>query len=164
MSSLCQSAAAGAVGLVVCLAQVGAQAENPASGATPAATAPAADDSTLALLEKALVAEGYEYHSGARRDPFSALIGGEEEEAAAERDPGIGDLILVGILWGGDQCLVLAETRAGMGLVLREGDRLRDGRVVAVSQKGVTVDQYLYGAARRLTLPFVTKEEEQDER
>jgi hypothetical protein len=108
----------------------------------------------------------YQYRSGGR-DPFAPLVtsgeAGEGEEAMIT-DPGVADLIMVGRAWGGGLVFALAETPQGMGLLLRVGDQVRDGRVVAISPEGVTFSQTTYGLVRQVTLPFGSVEEGRDER
>ncbi|MFH1143100.1 MAG: hypothetical protein V1774_00980 [Candidatus Eisenbacteria bacterium] len=106
--------------------------------------------------------EPYLYRSAGRRDPFASLLPDGEEQADLE--PGVADLIVVGILWGDRDRLALVETRQGKGLILREGDRVRDGRVLAISVDGVAFVQYYYGLSRRVNLPMVSSEEVGNER
>jgi len=110
--------------------------------------------------------DAYTYQSGGR-DPFAPLVrsgDGKEEEKIAIADPGVADLILVGRAWGGGQLYALAETSQGMGLLLREGDRVRDGRVVSITPEGVVFSQTTYGVTRQITLPVGSVEEGRDER
>jgi hypothetical protein len=105
----------------------------------------------------------YTYRSAGRRDPFVSLLE-QEEDDVDDGLPAIGEIYIVGILWGAQDRFALAETRHGVGLVLREGDALRDGRVVSVQPDGVTVRQHYYGMTRRVRLPIVSGEEVGDER
>lgn len=117
-------------------------------------------------LDPLLRHEEYQYRSGGR-DPFAPLVtareAGEGEEVEIT-DPGVADLIMVGRAWGGGRVLALAETPQGMGLLLRVGDRVRDGQVLAISPEGVTFSQTTYGLVRQVTLPFGSGEEGRDER
>jgi hypothetical protein len=152
-------------------AGTGAAAESPGEDDAPAATAAIAPSEQEALLEHAarladfddFAPQRYEYRSAGRRDPFVSLLADDDEEDL-DGLPGIGDIYIVGILWGEKDRFALAETRHGRSLVLREGDKLRDGRVIAVRPDGVTVRQHYYGMSRRVELPIVSGEEVGDER
>jgi len=114
-----------------------------------------------AMLSEWIHPEPYSYRSGGLRDPFVSLISDDEDDAT---DPGVGDIFIVGILWGAQDRLALAQTRQGLCLILREGDRLRDGRVLSISPEGVTLVQYHFGLSRRIDLPIVSGEEVGNER
>jgi len=134
---------------------------NAVEGAPPTPVRIAAE---YADLDALLHGEQYTYRSGGR-DPFASLVTrGNEQARASEEDPGVADLIIVGLLWGGTQRFALAETSQGLGLVLREGDEVRDGRVLSIGPDGVTFRQSAYGLTRRVTLPMVSREEVRDER
>jgi hypothetical protein len=107
----------------------------------------------------------FDYHGGGR-DPFSPLVktGGGEEAEPVFTDPGVADLVVVGLLWGGGKRFALVETPRGMGLVLRVGDRVRDGVVVEIGEKSVIFSQTAYGLTRRVTLPIGLTEEGRHER
>jgi hypothetical protein len=143
----------------------------PAGDATPIASAiplraPAAEPAvTPSDVDGLLHPQEYDYHGGGR-DPFSPLVGtgGEEESTPVVTDPGVADLVIVGLLWGGGVRFALAETPHGMGLVLRVGDRVRDGVVTAIGVEGVAFSQTAYGLTRRVTLPIGLTEEGRHER
>jgi hypothetical protein len=139
--------------------------EKPAAvTATPSAAVP--DRIDYHGVDALLRQKEYQYRSGGR-DPFAPLVNtgeGAEGEEAVITDPGVADLIMVGRAWGGDRVYALAETPQGMGLLLRVGDRVRDGCVVAISPEGVTFSQTTYGLVRQVTLPFGSVEEGRDER
>jgi hypothetical protein len=127
--------------------------------ATPAVAGAPSD------MDALLHPQEYDYHGGGR-DPFSPLVGtgGEEESTPVVTDPGVADLVIVGLLWGGGMRFALAETPHGMGLVLRVGDRVRDGVVTAIGVEGVAFSQTAYGLTRRVTLPIGLTEEGRHER
>jgi hypothetical protein len=160
----------------VVTAGVGSVIATPAPAAASAPEKPAAVTATPSPAEPdpidyhgvdaLLQHDEYQYRSGGR-DPFAPLVttneAGEGEEAEIT-DPGVADLIMVGRAWGGGRVFALAETPQGMGLLLRVGDQVRDGRVVAISPEGVTFSQTSYGLVRQVTLPFGSVEEGRDER
>jgi len=142
---------------------VGAAEKSAPVTARPASTPEPIDYRSVdALLQR----EEYQYRSGGR-DPFAPLVTTNEEgegEQAEITDPGVADLIMVGRAWGGGRVFALAETPQGRGLLLRVGDRVRDGCVLAISPEGVTFSQATYGLVRQVTLPFSSVEEGRDER
>ncbi|MBM3317000.1 MAG: hypothetical protein FJY75_04020 [Candidatus Eisenbacteria bacterium] len=128
-----------------------------ASAAPPPAEAGAIDG---------LGRDDYVYRSGSRRDPFVALV--KPERASAEGDqnrrPGVGDITVTGVVWGDLGRLALAETFWGVGLILREGDKLRDGRVLRITPEAVVLRQHGFGGSRTLTLAIGSGEETGNER
>lgn len=171
-----------AVGVVAALAAVPAHAGKQTAGAPPTgasgavrAEARAVDESHAAVaalpgdapvvdgatLERWLHPEPYLYRSSGKRDPFAPLIN-EKEDPTDE--PGVEEITIVGVLWGPLDRFALAQTPQGECLLLRVGDRLRDGRITAISPEGITVVQYHFGRSRRVDIPILSAEEESHER
>jgi len=114
------------------------------------------------VLDELLWPEPYIYQSGGTRDPFASLVGsGEPYE---DGPVAIGDIIVVGVLWGEWDRFALIETRGGKSLVLRAGDAVQDGRVMAVLRDGLQISHTLYGITRVVTLPVRSGLEGKDER
>jgi hypothetical protein len=101
--------------------------------------------------------------SAGRRDPFLAYVSAEAD-ISHDGLPSAGELIIVGILWTGDRYMALAETPEGRSYTFRPGDPIRNGRILEVSDNGVTVRYSEYGMSRTITLPIAMREEEQNER
>lgn len=123
---------------------------------------PAQEGAPPAVIDEATLAgwlhpEPYAYGSIGMRDPFATLLSREGEELTG--DPGVADLTIVGVLWGARGRFALAETRQGECLLLRVGDRLRDGRILSITPEGITVVQYYFGMSRRVNLPIFSGEE-----
>jgi hypothetical protein len=131
-----------------------------------AATAPEAVGGApdYASYDAWLRTEEYAYRGGGR-DPFASLVtrGDEGQERAAEQ-PGVADLILVGLLWGGERRFALVESAQGEGLILEVGDQVRDGRVLSIGADAVVFLQSAHGLTRKVTLPIASAEEGKDER
>ena len=94
----------------------------------------------------------YFYQSYGRRDLFSALVTGEFEP-----DPGNGlvDMNaarLVGVMWGPTDRFALIEDGNGNGYILRVGDRVQNGRVVAIQENSLVATISLYGITSRVIL------------
>lgn len=127
----------------------------------------AAVEAVIAMTEaEGLAAENYEYRSAGRRDPFVPLITAEpvQPEDDENRKPGVNDIAIVGFVWGPREHLALAETFWGTGLLLHEGDRLRDGRVLRITPDAVTVRQDGFGVSRQIKLTVGSGEEQRNER
>jgi hypothetical protein len=143
-----------------------------ATGAgSPAASGGTADaaavEAVIAMTEaEGLAVETYEYRSGSRRDPFVPLITAEavQPEDDENRKPGVNDIAIVGFVWGPSVHLALAETFWGTGLLLHEGDKLRDGRVLRITPDAVTVRQDGFGVSRQIKLTVGSGEEQRNER
>jgi hypothetical protein len=146
-------------------AQVAGSAGTPATGG--GAMDAAAVEAVIAATEaEGLAVESYEYRSGGRRDPFVPLISAEpvKPEDDENRKPGVNDIAIVGFVWGPRVHLALAETFWGTGLLLHEGDKLRDGRVLRITPDAVTVRQDGFGVSRQIKLTVGSGEEKRNER
>jgi hypothetical protein len=130
------------------------------------AAATAVESAIAATLDEGLAIESYEYRSSGRRDPFAPLIAAEAVQAQDDenRKPGINDIAIVGFVWGPRIHLALAETFWGTGLLLHEGDKLRDGRVLRITPDAVTVRQDGFGVSRQIKLTIGSGEEQRNER
>lgn len=138
----------------------------PGAATAPASRQPAPGDSLMMdvgeVLDELLWPEPYLYQSAGTRDPFAPLVG--QEHPDGEGPLAIGDLIVVGVVWGDDDRFALVETRSGKNLVMRPGDRVQDGRVIEVLPDGVRISHTLYGITRVVTMPVRSGLEGKDER
>lgn len=137
-----------------------------AQTAEPAAPAQRPDSLMLdvgEVLDELLWPEPYLYQSAGARDPFKTLLGADEESPDG-RLVGVEDIIVVGILWGAGDRFALVETRYNQNLILRKGDVIRDGEVLAVLPDGLKVRYSHYGVVKTITLPVESGAEEKDER
>jgi hypothetical protein len=94
----------------------------------------------------------YFYQSYGRKDLCAALVTGEFEPI---EDPEIVDVntaALVGIMWGATDRFALVEDGWGNGFILRVGDKVRNGRVVAVQENSLVAQVTLYGITSRVVL------------
>ena len=114
------------------------------------------------VLDELLWPEPYLYQSAGTRDPFAPLVG--KEGSANEGPLAIGDMIVVGVLWGEPDRFALVETRGGNNLVMRVGDAVQDGRVIEVLPDGLRISHTLYGVTRVITLAVRSGLEGKDER
>jgi hypothetical protein len=102
----------------------------------------------------------YHYASLGRRDPFSALVGGEFEAAGEVGLPDVADLNLVGVAWDDTDRYAMAEDSRGFGFVLRVGDKVQGGKVVGIDRASVTFAQYTAGELSTITLELPLQEED----
>lgn len=138
------------------------------AGAQTQEAAPAARPDSLMLdvgevLDELLWPEPYLYQSAGTRDPFRTLLG-DEEASPDGRLIGVEDIIVVGILWGARDRFALVETRYDQNLILRKGDVVRDGEILAVLPDGLKIRYSHYGVVKTITLPVESGAEEKDER
>ncbi len=114
------------------------------------------------VLDDLLVPEPYYYQSAGLRDPFAPLVG--REDALEDREPGISDLVVVGVLWAEEDRFALVETKQGKSMILREGDEVSDGVVLKIHPDGVTMRQSRFGIAKTVWLPVTSGLEAEEER
>jgi hypothetical protein len=96
--------------------------------------------------------ERYFYSSFARRDPFGSLISGSFASTNAGDLLDIGELTLVGVVWGeGDRFAVVQDQRDHVH-VLRVGDRVVNGKVIKVTHDALTVQHYFFGETANVTI------------
>jgi hypothetical protein len=104
------------------------------------------------------VREPYHYTRLGRRDPFGSLLSGE---FVADGEPGlvdIGDMKLVGIAWDQSDRFAMVEDSRGFGYALRQGDPIRNGRVMRIDRKGVTFVQSMAGESSTVTIELPIQE------
>ena len=83
----------------------------------------------------------------ARRDPFAPFdasehpIAGERCKESAAACVNVDDVSLKGIVSGVASPRVMVEVKGGENVVLRVGDMLAAGRIVAIRRTGVVIEQ-----------------------
>ncbi len=115
------------------------------------------------VLDDLLTPQPYFYQSAGMRDPFQSLLDAEGTSSDGG-GYGVEDLIVVGILWAERDRFALVETHRGHHLILRQGDPIRNGRVIEVLLDGLKVRYSHYGVVRTVTLSVESGAEEKDER
>lgn len=115
------------------------------------------------VLDDLLTSQPYFYQSAGMRDPFKSLLDGEGSSSEGGLH-GIEDLIVVGILWAEHDRFALVETHRGQHMILRQGDPIRNGRVIEVLLNGLKVRYSHYGVFKTVTLTVESGAEEKDER
>ena len=94
----------------------------------------------------------YFYQSWGRPDLFAALVSGEFEPGEAADLVDVNNAKLVGVMWGPTDQFALVEDGSGNGYILRVGDRVQNGRVVAVQKSSLVASVSLYGITNRVIL------------
>lgn len=128
----------------------------------PAGAAPPSDDAAAGSAGPAVQEEGnddllmqrerYFYSSFARRDPFGSLIKGNFSATNGGDLLDIGEITLVGVVWGDDDKFAMVQDPRKHVHVLRVGDRVVNGKVVKVTQTSLTVQHYFFGETANVTI------------
>lgn len=130
----------------------------------PAAAVPIAP-STAADLPKSIDAsvlfarEQFTYASDGRRDPFQSLIDGKFQGHVLESGlVDVGDIHLVGIMWGSSDKFALVEDSRGHGYVLRVGDPVLNGYISGITKTDLQIVQNAFGDSQSLSIHLQPKE------
>jgi len=103
--------------------------------------------------------EQYIYMSGERRDPFQSLLDGRYQSATGDGAlVDVGDIHLVGIMWGAADKFALVEDSRGRGFVLRVGDPVVNGYISGISKTELQVVQNAFGDTQSLSIQLKPKE------
>ena len=156
---------AGAPGAVAAapsaVGSVAASNVGPAALAVPVAGAPATADETPKVLDANTLfqREQYVYQTTGRRDPFQSLIDGRFESQSGDGTlVDVGDIHLVGIMWGSSDKFALVEDSRGRGFVLRVGDPVVNGYISGISKTELQVVQNAFGDSQTVTIQLKSKE------
>ena len=96
--------------------------------------------------------ERYFYSSFGRRDPFGSLIKGKFAKSEAGDLLDVGELVMVGSVWGeGDTFAVVQDSR-DRSHILRVGDKVVNGRVIEITETSLTVQHYFFGETANVTI------------
>jgi hypothetical protein len=103
--------------------------------------------------------ESYVYTSSNRRDPFASLLDGRFQAQSGDGALiDVGDLHLVGIMWGASDKFALVEDTRGRGFVLRVGDPVLNGYISGISKAEIQVVQNAFGETQTLSIQLKPKE------
>jgi hypothetical protein len=110
---------------------------------------PAAAGST----KKAKLRENSYYYSAFnKRDPFRSLVLGEFVSDKKMSPVDLGRVELVGIVKGELDRFALFEDNKGYAYILRVGDRIKNGSVVAIGDRSMVARVTNFGQTRKFTL------------
>ncbi len=93
------------------------------------------------------VGERYFYSSRGKKDPFQP-----ETEIGEEELLNVSEAKLLGVIKSEEGNVALLQDRRGVGYVLKEGDRVRNGRVVRIESDRVIFATVDFGFTRRIEL------------
>jgi hypothetical protein len=125
-----------------------------------AATASSQSDSTAVDAKKVKLRENQYYYSAFnRRDPFRSLISGDFVRQEKMEIVDLGSVELVGIIKGELDRFALLEDDKGYSYILRVGDQVRNGSVVAIGEETMVARVTNFGQTTKYTL-HLTKSEE----
>ena len=134
------------------------------TGATDGAVG-AAIDAGAAETPKSLDAsvlfarDQYTYTSGGRRDPFQSLLDGRFQSQTGDGSlVDVGDIHLVGIMWGASDKFALVEDSRGRGFVLRVGDPVVNGYISGIAKSELQIVQNAFGESQTLSIKLQPKE------
>jgi len=103
--------------------------------------------------------ESYVYTSGNRRDPFASLLDGRFQTQSGDGSlVDVGDIHLVGIMWGASDKFALVEDTRGRGFVLRVGDPVVNGYISGISKSEIQVVQNAFGDTQTMSIQLKPKE------
>lgn len=126
--------------------------------APPAATGGGDDPGSVlktpaAVGDELILSRGhYFYTSFSRRDPFGSLLKGRFASTGSDDLLDIGELILVGVVWGGNDKFAVVQDKRDNVHTLRVGDRMVNGKVVEITQTSLTVQHYFFGETANVTI------------
>jgi hypothetical protein len=101
----------------------------------------------------------YFYRAYDRRDPFLSLIVGEFVSDKKMEIVDIGRVVLVGIVRGELDRFALLEDDKGFSYILRVGDQVKNGSVVAIGDESMVARVTNFGQTRKFTLHLAKGEE-----
>jgi hypothetical protein len=98
------------------------------------------------------------YRSYGRPDLTKALVTGDFVPVMSAEIADLNAATLVGIVKGAADRFAMVEDGAGNGFILRVGDKVRNGRVTAITDNSVVGSISLYGMTSRVVLRLENKE------
>jgi hypothetical protein len=145
-------------------AQTGAATGTGLDAAGVVAAQSAAQETPQSLDPSVLFArEQYVYTSGGRRDPFQSLLDGKFQSQSGDGAlVDVGDIHLVGIMWGSADKYALVEDSRGRGFVLRVGDPVVNGYISGITKSEIQVVQNAFGESQTLSIQLKPKEGDQN--
>jgi hypothetical protein len=91
---------------------------------------------------KPLREEEQAYTAMRNRDPFRSLIASDQERAEVVD---LSVVTLVGIVWAQTDPFCIVEDQEGINYILRKGDAVKNGRVVAIHRDKLVASQTILG-------------------
>ena len=101
----------------------------------------------------------YYYSAFNRRDPFRSLVVGEFVSEKRMKPVELGRVELVGVLRGDLDRFALLEDDKGFSYIMRIGDRVRNGSIVAIGDDSMVARVTNFGQTRKVTLHLAKRGE-----
>lgn len=121
---------------------------------------PAADSNQPGPRTKIKLRENsYFYRAYDRSDPFQSLIVGEFVSDKKMETIDISRVVLVGIVRGELDRFALLEDDKGFSYILRVGDQVKNGAVVAIGDESMVARVTNFGQTRKFTLHLAKGQE-----
>jgi len=135
--------------------------QGPAQGTTPGAPRVTAQTVTQPEPQTKikLRENSYYYSAFNRKDPFQSLIIGEFVSERKMEVIDIGRVVLVGIVKGELDRFALLEDDKGFSYILRVGDQVKNGAVVAIGDESMVARVTNFGQTKKFTLHLAKGEE-----
>ena len=139
-------------------AVAGSQAAPLGAAGVPGVTGAAVETPQSLEASVLFAREQYVYTSGMRRDPFLSLLSGKFQSDGEGALADVGDMHLVGIMWGSADKFALVEDSRGRAYVLRVGDPVVNGYISGISKTDLQVVQNAFGESQTLSIQLKPKE------
>jgi hypothetical protein len=101
----------------------------------------------------------YYYGAFNRRDPFRSLVSGQFVRNDRMELVDLNSVELVGVVKGELDRFALLEDTKGFNYILRVGDRVRNGTVVAIADQSMVARVTNFGQTSKFTLHLVQRHE-----
>lgn len=111
-------------------------------------------EDTLKSIAEALRWQKIYYSDRDKPDPFRPLLMESEEQ---EKKVNVDLAQLVGIIWGKNEYLALLK-EGNLGYVLKNGDKVIDGKVIDITEESITFLLSRFGEQNRVTLRLKKEE------
>jgi hypothetical protein len=102
----------------------------------------------------------YYYSAFNKRDPFRSLIVGDFVSEKRMSPVDLGRVELVGVVKGDLDRFAMLEDNKGYAYILRVGDRIKNGSVVAIGDRSMVARVTNFGQTRKFTLHLARAEGE----
>ena len=99
----------------------------------------------------------YYYSAFNRRDPFRSLVSGAFARNEKMELVELGTVELVGVVKGDMDRFALLEDSKGYNYILRVGDRVRNGSVIAIGDQSMVARVTNFGQTSKYTLHLVQR-------
>ena len=139
-------------------AVAGSQAAPLGAAGVPGVTGAAVETPQSLEASVLFAREQYVYTSGMRRDPFLSLLSGKFQSDGEGALADVGDMHLVGIMWGSADKFALVEDSRGRAYVLRVGDPVVNGYISGISKTDLQVVQNAFGESQTMSIQLKPKE------